>query len=264
MIAIDGHTHVYPGISSLRTLIAGGVRLIAAAGSGSCAALLLCEPAGQDVFGQISDEYAHRGRSAANGLWTVIPTNETTSVCIVGPANERIVIVRGQQIVTSERLEVLAIGHNGKVPDGISLHSSIDNARSMGAHVVLPWGAGKWLGRRGRLIDDAIKNLRYPGFHLGDNGGRPSIWAVPQFRQAEESGIKILCGTDPLPIKYDEHRIGTYASKLGGDMDENTPWLSIARLLEDPTESPERMGSAMGIRSFLLSQFKLRARRVQG
>lgn len=259
MIAIDCHTHIYPGTEPLSALIAGGVRLLGAAECTNCA-LLLCDVAGHDVFDQILGGNVDHCRSVGHGSWHVEPTTEAESISIVGPENERIVIVRGQQIVTSERLEVLAIGHCGRLPGGRSLPATIENARAKDCHVILPWGAGKWLGRRGSLIDHAVDHLSFPGLHLGDNGGRPSVWAVPQFTKATKRKIKILCGSDPLPITGDERRIGTYGSVFRGDVNMTGPWSSIRRLLEDPLEVPDTIGSPMNIWNFARSQAMLRVK----
>lgn len=260
LIAIDSHAHVYPATAPLRALVAGGVRLLRAAGPGGCATLFLCEPSGQNVFRQLCEQDVPTYEPGVNGAWSVKSTNETTSVSIVGPKNERIIVVRGQQVVTSERLEVLAIGHIGQIPAGKSLFATIESVRAAGCHVILPWGVGKWLGHRGQLIDQAIDRLAFPGFHLGDNGGRPSFWSVPQFSSAVERNIKILRGSDPLPIRHDERRIGTYASVFRGELDRSAPWHSIAKMLEDPASMPDTAGSPMKAWQFVRSQVFLRAK----
>ena len=50
---------------------------------------------------------------------------------------------------------------------------------------------------------------------LGDNGGRPWFWtSVPQFDLAAELGMRVLPGSDPLPVPGDEARIGSYAFEI--------------------------------------------------
>ena len=260
MIAIDTHTHVYSSIQQRETLVAGGVRLLGASSEVDCAVLFLCEPCGRSGFGELRPQLGQAKETTFGAGWQVISTKELVSLTLLGPDGGSIVIIRGQQIVTSENLEVLAIGHEDTIRDGQSLDETIESCRTSGDHVILPWGAGKWLGSRGRMIDDVIERVSFPEFHIGDNGGRPAAWAVPQFKLAGKRNMKILNGSDPLPILGDESRIGTYASLLNGHIDMTMPWDSISSMLRDPEQVPTPMGKPMKVWPFLRSQLMLRVR----
>ena len=258
MIAIDSHTHVYPGCEEVAVLLAGGVRLLRAMESKGCAVLFLCESENQDVFTSKLKVCTERHELIPGGSWQIQKTHEAVSLNMIGPVDEWIVVIRGQQIITSESIEVLAVGHSSTIPHGQTLKSTIDIASDEGSHVILPWGAGKWLSKRGKLVREVLNNFTFQGFHVGDNGGRPSIWPVPHFRIATEKQIKILCGSDPLPIRRDETRIGTYASAFDGTISKEKPWCSLKGILEDPGISPKPLGSLMSVCGFLRSQFLLR------
>ncbi|MFT5241536.1 MAG: hypothetical protein ACI9X0_002519, partial [Kiritimatiellia bacterium] len=55
----------------------------------------------------------------------------------------------GFQIVTKERLEVLALVCATRIPDGQDLDETIEAVRASGGIPVLPWSPGKWSGSRG-------------------------------------------------------------------------------------------------------------------
>ena len=61
----------------------------------------------------------------------------------------------------------------------------VREARESGALVVIPWGAGKWLGRRGAVLSRYLRSVDDPGIFLGDNGGRPNAWRPRHFGLGE-------------------------------------------------------------------------------
>src|SRR5690606_9685667 len=121
-----------------------------------------------------------------------------------------ILFIRGRQLVTAEGLEVLAAGVGGDLRSGQDLSPTLEGGRARGGWSTIAWGVGKWLGRRGRLVSEAVRAEAGSGdVFLGDNGGRPGLWRfVPQFDVAAENGMRVLPGTDPLPVPGDEARIG--------------------------------------------------------
>ena len=69
---------------------------------------------------------------------------------------DSLVVVAGRQIVTAEAIEVLALGLNRLYPDGRPLATVIEDLSEEEVLLILPWGVGKWLGRRGRIIADLV------------------------------------------------------------------------------------------------------------
>ena len=262
MIAIDAHTHVYGVDNAASTLLDGGLRLQSADVNVRCAVLFFCETEGQRDFDQVRSRTDLSLKSADHSQWTVSATNEPVSLCLTSPDRMPIVVIRGQQIITSENLEVLAVGHESRLVSGRSLAATLQESRTAGCQVILPWGVGKWLGKRGRLIDGVLSDADLAGVHLGDNGGRPWFWPVPRFDRARARGVKVLRGSDPLPIQGDEARIGSYASLYDGRLDLDAPWQDIVTLLKTSDCNPEGMGSPMGLGRFLASQIALRTSRL--
>jgi len=265
LIAIDGHTHIYSAIRPEYTPVTGGENLKQLVEPGACTVCSLCDPVGSDTFSRLRDLSDADSGAANHAGCSVSTTSESTSLTMSKGNEASVVVIRGQQLVSSENLEVLAIGHTTNLKTGRPLHKTLDQARAAGAHMIIPWGAGKWIGTRGKLVSGKIQRQACPGPHLGDNdGGRPAVCRVPQFRFAAERGIKIISGSDPLPIAGDERRIGTYGMVIDGQLDTASPWQSIASFLADPNVQPETIGSNLRFARFLLLQSKLRFKVLYG
>lgn len=162
--------------------------------------------------------------------WKVTSTEEPQSVRISHPQHGCIFVIAGRQIVTSERLEVLALGCNTRWDDGQRATDIIANLNRGDSVPVIPWGFGKWYGKRGETVMSLMRAHRSQVFFLGDNSGRPSILSQPpQFEVAGDMGIRILPGTDPLPFSREQSRAGLFGFTLPEPLDENKPWQSIRR-----------------------------------
>ena len=126
--------------------------------------LMLTETARADCFKRLSA----RADSEDSGLgeWRLRHTEETGSV--TAERHRRcLYIIAGRQIVTAERLEVLALGFEGFVPDGAPIRRVIDRVRSAAAVAVIPWGFGKWWGGRGKVVSGLLKDHERLGFFSG-------------------------------------------------------------------------------------------------
>ena len=123
---------------------------------------------------------------------------------------------------------------------------------------VLPWGVGKWLGGRGRMIRDTIQAASASTIFLGDNGGRPWLWQVGQFDEAKQRGIKVLPGTDPLPIPGEQRRIGTFGFRMTAALDQRRPMATFVRALRDPRTSITPFGRLSSPLACLSAQIRLR------
>ena len=120
-----------------------------------------------------------------------------------------------------------------------------------GAVPVLPWGVGKWSGERGRLVANAA--ARY-SLLLGDNAGRPFGWPRPALFQQ----YVVLPGTDPLWLKTEQERVGTYGFVLEGHFDSDRPAAGVVNALQNLTQSPPVFGNRVGPYGFLRQQLGLR------
>ncbi|MGQ0591249.1 MAG: hypothetical protein ACT4QB_01005 [Gammaproteobacteria bacterium] len=195
--------------------------------------LMLTETARADCFKRLSAwaDGAADGVDSVLGDWRLRHTEETGSVT-AECHGQCLYIIAGRQIVTAERLEVLALGFEGFVPDGEPIRQVIDRVRSAAAVAVIPWGFGKWWGGRGKVVSALLKDHEALGFFLGDNSGRTALLGRPaHFEDARRDGIAILPGTDPLPFPAEYGRAGSFGLVAHATIDPGRPAAEIKRLL---------------------------------
>lgn len=124
---------------------------------------------------------------------------------------EDLYLFSGFQVTTSERIEVLALLPERPIASGMSLHETAAAIGEANGIIVFPWSPGKWLGRRGVLVRDFLRER--PECWVGDIPMR--WWGRWQtLKVAGVNDLRVLYGSDPLPISGDEGVAGTLASHL--------------------------------------------------
>ena len=171
--------------------------------------LFLCDRQGQRNFSGV-----FTNKTALNEAgYQLLDQNSEEFAIIADLYGHDITIVNGKQVVSQEKIEILALGCARDIRDGENALSIIDKIRSFGALPVLSWSPGKWLFTRGRLIHEIIERFNKEEICLGDVSIRGPLFCEPRgFLDGVEKGIKILAGTDPLPISRDQYLVGTYAA----------------------------------------------------
>lgn len=209
---VDAHVHFHATFDPGAFLAAArGHFATAAAALGSssdyAAYLLLTESADANWFARL-EECAATGWAVSEG-WTVERTPDERQVRVSHTDGTALNVVAGRQIVTAEQLEVLALGTSALVPDGYPITETLRRVRGLGALVVLPWGFGKWLGRRGQRAREIVMAAEPGELFLGDNSGRLRGSAEPElFTLARGRGIGVLPGTDPFPFPEQAANVG--------------------------------------------------------
>lgn len=259
---VDAHVHVYPEADVSVLLGSAWANFSAAAtalGSADFSAvIMLAESRGHRWF----DRTLECGAVPAG--WSVSRCHD--SVLAVHGASfgtPGMLIVRGLQVVTAEGIEVLSLGTSGEIPDRLDLEETLRLSAASAAFTVLPWGVGKWLGRRGRLVTRAIESSAPNALLVGDNGGRPAFWPEPgAIADARRRSIPVLSGTDPLPVPGDERRAGSFGVWLRGSIDRGDPlhWLR-ERLVPGAGHAVRAYGQPLGTGDFVRGQLALRRRR---
>jgi hypothetical protein len=193
--------------------------------------------------------------------WVAQATDEDDSLFVTSSDGARLLLVAGRQVVTSERLEVLALATAQEYEDGLPLREAATMVAASGAVPVLPWGFGKWTGRRERAVHELLSSPLADDLYLGDNGGRPSLgWEPRMFRLARERGIPVLPGSDPLPIAAEVGKPGRYGFVLEGPLNAGSPAASIRAMIA--TRAPVRpFGRLERLPTFVLRQTQLRIQR---
>ena len=108
------------------------------------------------------------------------------------------------------------------MPLGLTLVQIVARINAAGGWSIITWSAGKCLGKCGRVVTNVIAaKCARPDIMLGDNGGRPWCWyRVPQFEMAAERGMRVSAGTDPVPLKGEDRRVGSYGFRVRVDRAE--------------------------------------------
>jgi hypothetical protein len=165
-------------------------------------------------------------------------------------------VIAGQQIITSENLEVLALGTIRRFDYGKSILKTIKQIKEQDALPVIPWGVGKWFGKRGKVVKSLIGN--HADFFLGDNSGRPVFWITPSiFNEGLSRKVYTLPGTDPLPIKSQEKKVGSFGFYFNSKFDIEKPWEFLKEYLLSINKEPENYGKLESISNFLKNQFRM-------
>jgi hypothetical protein len=254
---VDAHVHFHAPARVAPTLdaAAANFRAVAGTGDGLLGALLLAQASGERVF-----EYLQESPLA--GDWRMTPARDEHETLIARRGADRIAIVCGRQVRTDDGLEVLGLGTIADFPDQLPLADALQAVRSSGALAVLPWGFGKWLGRRGRRVRAALASSRPGELFVGDNGGRLATLPIPAtIRAAEQQGYRVLPGSDPFPIASDHRRVGAFGFFAQTTLPESAPWRALRGWLLAIPRSPRPYGSGCGWFRFALNQAGIQLQR---
>ncbi len=220
--------------------------------------LLVMETGGRSLIARLEQT---RDAVTAAG-WHLEATAEAGSRVLRHAERAPLSVVEGRQVVTAEDLEVLAAPCDSELASGLDLDRTLAAAARRQAIPILPWGFGKWLGRRGRRVA-ALLDSRPPGrVLLADNGGRLAYsWKPRLLTLAAQRGFPVVRGSDPLPIAADGDRVGSAGSLLRGAFDRTRPAAAVRRLLADLRDPPRSFGRGVGPVVFLANQIRMQLRR---
>lgn len=142
-------------------------------------------------------------------------------------------LAAGRQIVTREKLEILGLGMESKIPDDLRAEEIIERILAAGGMPVLPFSPGKWLFKRGKI---ALKLAERYGKSLiiGDSTLRPLGWPKPEIMRLPKG--KILPGSDPLPMPGEEKYAACYGFVYEGPFDVSKPLTSIKEIIANHPE----------------------------
>lgn len=252
-ILIDTHVHIYDCFNVDTFLESAWQNFHSQAQNQTdfTGVLLLTESVGHNCFEALL--------SAPLSSWSFYPTAEACSLRASNGQGKTLYLIAGRQIVTVEKLEVLALISDRSFPDGLSAADTIKAIQTAGGIAVLPWGVGKWVGKRGQLIANLLQQQDLSPVFLGDNGGRPLFWMRPSyFSQAEQQGQPILLGTDPLPLSSEVSRPGGFGLTLMGDFNGKEPGCYVKTHLLNPSVTWQAYGKLETPWRFVRNQTALR------
>jgi hypothetical protein len=267
LLVIDAHAHIYPCFDLPEYFDAAFSNCLQVARNVGCdrshiPVLLLTEGRRQRVFQGILDEIKKGnnriGDEQTDG-YRVFATEEDGSLRIQKGDGTFLFLVAGRQIVTSEHLEVLALSTVSEIPDGLSLEKTVAAVQKVRAVPVIPWGFGKWYGRKRHVLTEFLASRREGGVFLGDNGGRPSFLQFPDFqREVPGLSLKVLPGSDPLPLPSEVQKVGSFGFTLQEELDLRKPGEALKRILMKHEVVPTPFGSHESTYRFAWNQTSLR------
>ncbi len=260
MILADGHVHIHDCFelsgfldSALTNFQAEAVKKKR---GGFSAILFLTETEGENRFLSLFESINNTGVQRKRiDSWTFHKTQEACSLRATRKGYPSLFMIAGRQVVTLENLEVLALATSEVIIEGTTLGKTVQQVRQQGAMPVIPWGAGKWFGKHGTVLKNFLETTETQGLFLCDNGGRPTFWPRPAlFRKMEQRGVKILSGSDPLPIATESKRPGSSGFLLKNDVTPETPARDLKHLLLDPITNVDIFGKREKVVRFFRNQ----------
>lgn len=256
-IYTDTHVHLYPRFD-VSSFFDSAYRKYAdgmwadESGLEVIGCLMLAETARDDAFAMLQN-YQDDG-----GGWSFHLCRDGVSLW-ARRGNDRLLVIAGRQIVTAERLEILALGTRGRFDDGQAIEVTIRAAIDADAQAVLPYGLGKWTGKRADLATQAFYDWHQKGLRLGDNAGRPR--GLPDnglFNCARKIDSAILPGSDPLNIPSGVRCAGSYGIILDVELDPDAPAASVKNAMQTLPGNPSIFGKRVSMPGCVQQQVSLR------
>jgi len=255
MILVDTHTHLYACFSTGAFLTWSRKNFETAArnfGTEHFQEVLFC----LDATNTRAFPDAHLQNETSD--WRFSSTEETVSIRARDGSGRTVFLVTGKQLISRERLEVLALGSREAFPQSVPLKDLIKQVEEAGAIPGVPWGFGKWMGNRGRVLDRVLTETGNRNFFLGDNGGRLGIFPIPSaLKKAERRGIPVLRGSDPLPLPSEIRRPGGFGLMIPETLDPERPFEQLQRLIFDEQVPKRDYGRPLSLFSFIKNQFRM-------
>lgn len=266
---VDAHVHLHDCFPLASFLNAATANMRRAADdahvpfASSRRILLFTESSGDDAFQRLAG-YAQTGREECTEdgqAWAFHQAGESGALLARRSDGAEVYLFAGSQIVTGENLEVLALASPVRFPERKPLAETVRAVGDAGGMPVVPWGFGKWLGRRGKILRDFLKSN--PGrVWLGDNRGRPVFWPRPTlFTLVEQQGGRVLPGSDPLPFASEAHTVAGFGFMAQGRFDPGKPLSSVKSMLLDPATSLRPYGRQEHPVRFVRNQIAMQLRK---
>jgi len=231
-VAGDGHFHLYPchaAANAISNLI-HNLDLMARStsefkpGQDVCKIAFLAESKQHDYFHKLlKNEIDFR----TVGL-EVSAASEEHCISFNKQGKQELCLVAGRQVVTREKLEILGLGMEELVPDGLPAEEVIEKVIAAGGLPALAFSPGKWLFKRGKIAF-ALAERYQKNILIGDSALRPVGWPEPEIMRRAKG--KILPGSDPLPLPGDEKYAGCYGFIYQGSFDPAKPLNSMKEII---------------------------------
>lgn len=189
-------------------------------------------------------------------------TREDISFILEKSNGSSVIFLKGRQIVSREKIEVLSIASNVEIKDGLPLKEILKRLIKNQNIAVLAWGVGKWWFKRGKIINNIINTNDSPFLFTGDNSGRPLFWPMPRLiNSGLKKDIRLLSGSDPLPLTKEENKSGSFGMIIEGDISTDYPGKTLTDLLCQSKPNTIPFGNRDSLALFLSRQIRIYTRK---
>jgi len=257
LIVADTHVHFYR-----RYRVDGLMQRVVAAmtapawGTDFVRVLCLAEKAGISCFRDLkSGRFSFPGFEARSG-------QDSDSLLLTvpgGKVEDGLYVIAGRQVATAERLEVLALGRDVSVPDGLPVLDTVARIAGQDAVPVLSWAVGKWTFARAKTVENLFTLFDPASLLVGDSSMRPACFGEPKLMSYARSRMfSVIAGSDPLPCPGEERFIGSYGSLMKWEFSHANPSDSIRHALRSRTfvgAFGKRRGISRIVRGMILQKF---------
>jgi hypothetical protein len=220
-VVIDTHLHLYPfyQLDKVFSVLFGN---LSKPGNGYIKCAVLTEAGGLNYFRKMKEREISLGPQFS--IQVISP-----KCMMIKYGTDELFLYPGRQIISLENIEILSLFSDKEFDDHIPARQIIDNINAQGALPVLSWAPGKWFFKRGKLVEQLLKESGPGKLLVGDTSLRPVGWRVPRIiRNAGEIGFGIVCGSDPLPLSGQEKVAGSYATVMDTEINPDDPAKDIA------------------------------------
>jgi len=234
----DTHIHLYPCYDLITAF--DNLRLnLQQLAPGAARAAFFSERSDCNYFAGIRDGSV----KILSDDFRIEPLDEKDGLVLIEKNDSVLYLFPGRQIVSAERIEILALTTNMTIDDGMPAQDVINAVADAGGVPVLSWAPGKWLFKRKNVISELINSFSPDKMLIGDTSLRPTLWKEPLLmRKAVKKGFSVLAGSDPLPFIGEEKHLGRYGSIIKGPFDTHKPVSSIRKSLVSPDVIKTRAG----------------------
>lgn len=259
MLFVDAHVHIYNCYdldrlfqSAYANFQSNAFKL--AKSKDFTGVLMLTESKNQNYFSL----FAKSENSLNLKKWKVESTGDQRILKATDTNGRSLYLCKGCQHICHKGLEILELLKSGDSSYNLPARELIKKIQEEGGVAVLPWAFGKWIGKRGKVIGELLQDKNLPNFHFGDNGGRPKVITSYFLTKYKKERALLLSGSDPLPIKGEEERVGSFGVYTEAEIDTNNVGVELSELFHKQPDKFKEFGQPVSLIKFIKNQLLLR------
>lgn len=212
LLHIDAHVHYYPSYP-LRDFLLAAARNLPRANPVDTRVLCLAERDDCHFFQALAQDELPLPSDFRTIAYDPLGAIKLRHL----PTHSDFWIAAGRQINTAEKIEICSLLSDALIPSRLTLPETLATIRAADAIPLLNFAPGKWLFKRGKILEKTVKSLAADTpFLFADTTLRPTLlWPTPTLiRLARRLRRPVLAGSDPLPFAAEATMPATYHATL--------------------------------------------------